>query len=130
MYFALNRPDFEQEMKRTSNWGALAPTLRHTYDNIHAYYIYLDFLPKAHLEHFFTEHCTNQEDVPCNKQLSEIMADDNTPASVTMAATSLSKISPWLVASENITPPTLLAKSKPETVTRKTRERKISENQP
>nr|CAD7570640.1 unnamed protein product [Timema californicum] len=95
MYFALNRPDFEQEMKRTSN-----------------------------------EHCTNQEDVPCNKQLSEIMADDNTPASVTMAATSLSKISPWLVASENITPPTLLAKSKPETVTRKTRERKISENQP
>nr|CAD7196655.1 unnamed protein product [Timema douglasi] len=66
------------------------------------------------------EHCTNQEDVPCNKQLSEIMADENTPASVTMAATSLSKISPWLVASENITPPTLLAKSKPETVTRKT----------
>nr|CAD7462318.1 unnamed protein product [Timema tahoe] len=66
------------------------------------------------------ENCTNQEDVPCNKQLSEIMADDNTTVSVTMAATSLSKISPWLVVSENITPPTLLAKSKPETVTRKT----------
>ncbi|CAG2055506.1 unnamed protein product, partial [Timema podura] len=66
------------------------------------------------------ENSTNQEDVPCNKQLSEIMADDNTTVSVTMAATSLSKISPWLVASENITPPTLLAKSKPETVTRKT----------
>nr|CAD7429589.1 unnamed protein product [Timema monikensis] len=71
----------------------------------------LDFFEKK-------EHCTNQEDVPC--KLSEIMADDNTPASVTMAATSLSKISPWLVASENITPPTLLTKSKPETVTRKT----------